>query len=223
MRKKMYLLAGGPSDGDSTAVRLREALGGCGVEHPAAAYIGTASGDSRTFMRWFERPLKKAGAASLTMAPLVGRKADPEKAKRVLISSDVIFVSGGEVEDGMNGLSADIRALLRRLLEDGRLFIGLSAGTIMLGKAWPHWDDEDGRPEDAELFDCLGFAGEIFDTHAEAEGWPELKKAVSLSPEGFIGYGIPSGEMSVIDEDGVLIPNDRLVKCVNSGGRAVIY
>lgn len=222
MRKKIYLLAGGPGGSRKTTEQLRTALSECGSPAPSVAYIGTASGDSRSFMKWFERPLRAAGASGLRMVPLLGRRADRAEAEAVLKSSDVIFVSGGEVEDGMKGLDTAMRALLRQLLEDGKPFIGLSAGSIMMCRAWPHWDDEDNRPEDASLFDCLGFAGEIFDTHAEDEGWPELKKAVQLEPDGFVGYGIPSGEMAVIDEAGVLVPNPNLVRVVNRGGAAVL-
>lgn len=222
MRKKVYLLAGGPGNNGRTGEQLAQALRGSGAERPSVAYIGTASGDSRSFMRWFALPLKKAGASSLTMVPLVGRRADRQAAEDILRKSDVIFVSGGEVEDGMNALDPEMRALLRELLEDGKQFLGLSAGSIMQGLAWPHWDDEDRRPQDAVLFDCLGFAHEIFDTHSEGDGWPELKKAVELAGDGFVGWGIPSGEMAVIDESGALTPNPRLVKCENIAGRAVI-
>ena len=221
MRKKIYLLAGGPGgSGGKTAEQLKTALRESGSAAPLVAYIGTASGDSRGFMKWFERPLKAAGASEVRMVSLLGRKADRAEAEALLDRADVIFLSGGEVEDGMNGLDAAMRLRLRRLLEEGRVFVGLSAGAIMMCRAWPHWGDEDRHPEDASLFDCLGFTAEIFDTHAEAEGWPELKKAVTLEPEGFVGYGIPSGEMAVIDESGALVPNAGLVRFVNRGGAA---
>jgi hypothetical protein len=221
MRKKLYLLAGGPQSGGAVR-QLAQALADCGVPHPAVAYIGTASGDSHSFMRWFLAPLRAAGAGSVELAPLVGRGADRQRAEQVLRSCDAVFLSGGEVEDGMRGLDGAVRELLRELLESGRTFIGLSAGSIMLGRAWPHWDDEDARPEDAALFDCLGFAGPIFDTHAEAEGWPELKKAVELAGDGFVGWGIPSGEMAVLDEQGALVPNPGLVRCENRRGRVLL-
>ena len=223
MRKKIFLLAGGPgSDGRKTAAQLKTALHESGSTSPSVAYIGTASGDDRSFMKWFERPLKAAGASEVRMVPLAGRKADRAAAGEILKNADVIFISGGEVEDGMNGLDAAMRGLLKKLLEEGKLFIGLSAGSIMMCRAWPHWDDEDHHPEDAELFDCLGFTSEIFDTHAEDEGWPELKKAVTLEPEGFTGYGIPGGEMAVIDENGILVPNKNLVRVENRNGLPVI-
>lgn len=221
MRKKIYLLAGGPGGSSKTVEQLQTALAACGRPSPLVAYIGTASGDDRRFMKWFERPFRAAGAGEMRMVPLVGRKADRAAAEQLLAAADVIFLSGGEVEDGILGLDAAMRALLRRLLEDGKPFIGLSAGSIMMCRAWPHWNDEDAHPEDARLFDCLGFADTIFDTHAESEDWPELKKAVELEPEGFAGYGIPSGEMAVIDERGALVPNANLVRFVNRGGTAV--
>ena len=220
MRSKMFLLAGGPGGSKKTAEQLKEALSCCETVHPKVAYIGTASGDAIPFMHWFERPLEKAGAESVTMVPLCGTKRNILQAKELLTHSDVIFISGGEVEDGTQGLDIEIRTMLSELLEEGKLFIGLSAGSIMLGRAWPHWEDEDHHPEDASLFDCLGFAHPIFDIHAESEGWPELQKAVELEPEGFTGYGIPAGEMAVIDEHGDLIPNDHLVTCVNENGTA---
>ena len=101
MRKKIYLLAGGPGKNGRLAEQLAEALRGSGAAHPAVAYIGTASGDDRSFMNWFWPPLSRAGAASLTLAPLAGKRADPEKAAEILRASDVIFVSGGEVEDAV--------------------------------------------------------------------------------------------------------------------------
>jgi peptidase E len=223
VRRKVYLMAGGPGNQEKKTIeQIREAFESSGSTSPAVAYIGTASGDNRTFMKWFERPLRKAGASGVTMVPLLGRKADHGQAEELLKQADVIFLSGGEVEDGMNGLDDGIRALLHLLLEEGKQFLGLSAGSIMMCRAWPHWDDEDHHPEDARLFDCLGFTNEIFDTHAEDEGWPELKKAVELEKEGFVGYGIPAGKMAVIDRNGVLIPNQRLVKVVNRNGKAVV-
>lgn len=216
MRKKIYLLAGKTDSRKTLVDQLSMVLGGSGAEHPSVAYIGTASGDSRIFMKFFERPLKAAGASSLTMAPLIGKKADIGKAEEILRTRDVILISGGEVEDGMQGLPAEIRRLMKELLEEGKQYAGLSAGAIMMGKAWPHWEDEDRHPEEAVLFDCLGFTDLIFDAHAEDEGWPELKKAVELAGKGTYGWGIPTGEMAVIDEDGRLIFNKNLISVKNN-------
>ena len=66
MRKNVYLLAGGPGNGGSTAAQLRAAFENSGEPHPAVGYIGTASGDSRRFLGWFEPAFRRAGAPSVT-------------------------------------------------------------------------------------------------------------------------------------------------------------
>ncbi len=220
LRKNIYLIAGGPgSDSDSF---IKKGFLESGRSDPSVAYIGTASGDSRQFLsRYFSPMLKRAGARKVTMVPLAGQPYGSDKARKILLESDIIFVSGGEVEDGIRNIPADVRVLLRQLYEMGKVFISVSAGTIMLGIAWPHWDDEDNAPDDARLFDCLGFVSAIFDTHCEGEDWVELRKAVSLSPEGFTGFGIPSGGCVLAAPDGSLHPTVPLAAFRCEKGQAV--
>ncbi len=220
MRKNMYLIAGGRG-GDNTEF-LKKAFRECGRENPSVAYIGTASGERVRFFREFTVPmLKEAGAGDVKLVKLLGSSAGSARARSLLIRSDMIYISGGEVEDGMIGIPRDVRVLLRELYEMGKVFASVSAGTIMLGIGWPHWDDEDNEPEEAVLFDCLGFAPTIFDTHCEGEDWVELRKAVSLSPEGFTGYGIPTGGQVVVFPDGSLHPTIPLDAYTNQKGKAV--
>ena len=142
--------------------------------------------------------LKKAGAGHVLLAPLCGRRADPEKARKVLSDSDVVFVSGGDVEEGMEVLRrARIARFLRALHRAGKPFLGVSAGSIMLSRLWVRWrDPNDDRS--AELFPCLGLAPVLCDTHGEADGWEELKALLALSPTGSLGYGIASGTALVV-------------------------
>ncbi len=220
MRKNMYLIAGGPGGGNDGFIRAGFLESGCPA--PSVAYIGTASGDSRPFLnRYFLPMLKRAGAGKVTLVPLAGQPCGSAEARDILLESDVIFLSGGEVEDGIRNIPADVRVLLRQLYEMGKVFMSVSAGTIMLGIAWPHWNDEDNAPDDALLFDCLGFVPTIFDTHCEGEDWIELRKAVSLSPEGFTGFGIPSGGCVRVAPDGSLHPTIPLAAYRSEKGAAV--
>ena len=220
MRKNMYLMAGGR--GGSSGSFLREAFAECGSAHPSVAYIGTANGERSDFMNDYMAPmLIEAGASEVKLVPLLGSSCGSEDARRILIESDLIFLAGGEVEDGILGIPADVKVLLRQLYDMGKVFAGVSAGTIMLGIAWPHWDDEDNDPENAVLFDCLGFAPTIFDTHCEGEDWIELRKAVELSPEGFTGYGLPTGSSVAVTPDGSLRPTLPLDAFRSENGEAV--
>jgi cyanophycinase-like exopeptidase len=150
------------------------------------------------------RFLKQAGAGEVTLAPLCGRRAAPAEAKRVLTEADLVFVSGGDVEAGMRALRAtEMIGFLRELAQGGKPFFGLSAGSIMLGRQWVRWEDPDDDAT-AERFACLGLADLWCDTHAEAEGWEELRTLLRLSPDGSTGYGIVSGTALLAHPDGAV-------------------
>jgi cyanophycinase-like exopeptidase len=183
---------------------LRSALQGAGVPRPTVAYVGAASGDNKAFFLIISRMLKAAGAAAVTLAPLCGRRADPAAARDIISSSDVVFISGGDVEEGMSVLSrAKLLPFLRKLHRGGKVFLGVSAGSIMLARSWVRWRD----PKDdasAEIFSCMDFAPVLCDTHGEGDGWAELKALLALAPVGTTGYGIVSGSDLVVAAGGRL-------------------
>ncbi len=77
-----------------------------------------------------------AGAGKVTLVPIV-RKFDLDKARELLIDSDVIFISGGDVEMGMKYLTKrKLIPFFRELYDGGKLFCGVSAGAIMLCRNW---------------------------------------------------------------------------------------
>jgi cyanophycinase-like exopeptidase len=132
---------------------------------------------------------------------LCGRRGDPERAKAILEASDLVFVSGGDVKEGMRVLvKKKMTGFLRRLHRSGKLFLGVSAGSIMLARKWLWWK-EPHDDESAEIFSCLGLAPILCDTHGEGEGWEELNTLLTLSPTGAIGYGIASGAAIVVEPD----------------------
>jgi len=157
------------------------------------AYVGAASGDNSALRLSTSRMLQRAGAGSVALAPLCGRRGSLDRALPVLEDADIVFISGGDVEAGMKVLE-ETRALphLGRLHKAGKPFFGISAGSIMLARQWVRWTD----PTDdstAELFPCMGFAPVLCDTHGEGDDWAELKTLLSLCPVGAVGYGIASG------------------------------
>jgi len=175
-----------------------------GIQRPKVAYIGAASGDNAAFRLMIAKRLHKAGAGKVSLAPLYGRHGDIEKAKVVLEASDLVFISGGDVEEGMHVLKEKkIIDTLQRLYRSGKPFFGVSAGSIMLALRWIRWTDPD-NDTTSELFDCLGFASVLCDTHGESEGWEELQALLALSPTGTIGHGIVSGAAIVVEPDGTV-------------------
>jgi len=216
----IYLLAGGRGsrrkDGDPLLTRV---LSSSGISRPSVAYIGAASEDDRSFFTMLSLYLRQCGAGKVTLAPLVGKRAKVEKAQAIIESADIVYVSGGDVEYGMQVLEQrQILPFLRNLYEQGRPFFGISAGSIMLARQWVRWRD----PNDdatANLFPCMGFASLFCDTHGEGEGWEELRVLLRLVPQGTPGYGIPSGAALCIYPDGRVEALGGAVHCyVNSNG-----
>jgi len=158
---------------------------------PNVAYIGTASGDNKDFFLMLRPIIMVAGAGSVTLVPIV-RRFDPDKAKDILLASDVVFISGGDVDMGMKYLcKRKLIPFFRELYDGGKLFCGISAGAIMLSRNWMHWRDPD-DDDTAELLDCLGFAPLLCDVHAEVDNWVEMKRLLGFFPPGTVGYGIPT-------------------------------
>lgn len=203
-RQPVYLLAGGPGARRTRDPALQAALTACGKRKPAVAYIGTASGDDASFLDFIGRRLMEAGAGAVDLAPLAEHHLDLARAKGVIGRADLVFFSGGDVEEGMRQLdAAGMTGSLRELYRGGMPFCGVSAGSIMLAQQWVRWRD----PEDdstAARFDCTGIAPVLCDTHAEGDGWIELKALLHLCPDGTVGYGIPSGLALRVLPDGAV-------------------
>jgi cyanophycinase-like exopeptidase len=203
-RKPVYLLSGGPSS--ITPGRpdplIQAALRQSGINSPSVAYVGAASNDNASFLAMISGLLRKAGARQVRLVPLCGRRADPEEARDVIISSDLVFMSGGDVEAGMEILrKTGMISFLCDRYQEGKPFFGASAGGIMLAKSWVRWRDPD-DDSSVELFPCLGFAQVFCDTHGEEDLWEELRALTRLVPDGTVTYGIPSGTALVSNPDG---------------------
>lgn len=203
--KPVWLLAGGPgSRRHGPDPLVQRALALAGTPSPSVAYVGAPSGDNRAFFVMISALLKKAGAGEVTLVKLCGRRPDLARARDELERADVVFMTGGDVEEGMNVLEATGTAgTLRGLASSGVPFLGMSAGSIMLARSWVRWRDQNDESS-VELFPCLGIADVWCDTHGEAEGWEELAALARIIPEGSVGHGIPTGAALVVHPRGGL-------------------
>ena len=198
------LLAGGrPVDAGVVGSIIKPALGR--YIKPKVAYIGAANGDRESFYDMIGPLLLEAGAAEMHFVRLARENIDNNTTRAVLSDADVVFLSGGEVEDGINWIKKHgLAGLLKELYLAGKQFIGISAGAIMLGDWWVRWDVPD-DDDTAALFRCLGIVPAVFDTHAEDEDWIELKTVLRLLGDGSHGYGLRRGGIISADSRGTLV------------------
>jgi len=204
-RLPIYLLAGGPgAKRQSPDPILQMALRELDKIKPSVAYIGAAHGDSKMFYLFIKHLISAAGAGKIKLVPLAKKNSDLEEAQSILQSADCIFVSGGDVSEGMRVLTEkSIIPLIQKRYNEGALIIGVSAGSIMLAKQWITWPDENDETS-AVLFPCMNIAPVLCDTHGEEDEWNELHSLLRLTKEDKIGYGIPGGGAMRILTDGTV-------------------
>lgn len=199
----VYLLAGGrPRNGQAFNPLLQAVFQESGKEHPTVAYVGAASEENKAFYLMMAAMLKGVGAGKIRHAVLASPKADIKKAREILESADIVYISGGDVEQGMQVVQEkNVAEYLVGLYKQGKPFFGVSAGSIMLAKEWIRWRDPDDDAT-AEIFPCLGLAPVICDTHGEQDRWEELQALLALEKDGTTGYGIVSGTAIKVFSDG---------------------
>ncbi|HUU68153.1 MAG TPA: Type 1 glutamine amidotransferase-like domain-containing protein [Planctomycetota bacterium] len=220
-RGRLFLLAGGHRSRDGSNPLPAMMIASLEVPSPRIAYVGAASGDDRDFFSSIRNMLVESGAGAVEMVPLAGRRRVGTRAAETLARANAIFISGGDVEEGMQALQAcGAIQVLTDHFRSGTPFMGISAGSIMLARAWVRWRDPDDGAS-AEIFPCLGLAPILCDTHDERSGWTELRTLLALSPEGSIGYGIPSGGGIIVDPDGAITPCGGPVAILRNDGNTI--
>ncbi len=189
----IHLIGGGPGAVLATRSHIHRAVAAAGEKKPLVAYVGVASNDNLGFQKMLSAAFLGTGAR-VVMAKLARKSAKVSNALALLADCDLVFMSGGDVEHGMNILNErGVADELRGLARAGKPFIGISAGAIMTCKSWVRFPDDDDAK--AETFECLGIAPLHMDAHSEADGWPELRTLVRLLARGDAGavaYGVPS-------------------------------
>jgi peptidase E len=189
----IHLIGGGPGALLATRRHIKHAVQSVGVKKPLVAYVGVASNDNVGFQKMLSAAFVGTGAR-LEMVKLARKNASVATARRLLDDCDLVFMSGGDVEHGMNLLNErGVADDLRRLAKAGKPFLGISAGSIMTCEKWVRFPDDDEAK--AEPFACLGIAPVHMDAHSEDDDWPELRTLVRLlarDDAAALGYGVPS-------------------------------
>jgi peptidase E len=211
LRKPTTLIAGKfGSRHFGTKPYLADAVRLTGADKPVALYVGAASADDRTFGTALSTLLKGAGVRKVLWPKLsAGKKPSANAARAALDDVDLVFVGGGDVEAGVQTLrDADLVAPLHKAAKRGVVFVGMSAGAIMLGERWIRWPREGSGDEEAETYECLGLAPCSLDTHGEGDGWQETQSFAAVRARELgakaCAYAVPSGGAIVIAHDGTV-------------------
>jgi peptidase E len=190
----IHLTGGGPGAFLALRRHFKSALAETKAKKPLVAYVGTASNDNAGFFTMIKTAICTSTTSTrVRLAKIASPRAKMSEARALLDESDMVFVSGGDVEHGMKVLhDKDMATHLTSLAGAGKPMFGVSAGSLMLAREWVRFPDDDAAK--AELFACLGIAPVHADAHAEADNWDELRVLVDLlrrrGDDEKIGYGL---------------------------------
>ncbi|WP_456406148.1 Type 1 glutamine amidotransferase-like domain-containing protein [Caldithrix abyssi] len=148
-----------------------------------AAYIGAANDDRPEFFQIFTAAMR--GFSSVECRHI--KKEFNETERDFLSQADIILLAGGDVLYGWKILEqTGMAAIIVERYYAGTYLIGVSAGAIHLGLAFPDQDDQL-QP----MLKCIPF---VIDVHQQAENWSRLKQTLSLLKNPYVhGIGIPFG------------------------------
>lgn len=199
---KPFYLFGGSRNLFKTLSQMGRIIRDVEKVNPAVAFVGVAANDIWLIYTLFSIPIRIRCKCRFNRVLIAPKHADLDRARAILQSANVIIFSGGNMEAGMRILyEKGMVGFFRDLAKTEKIFIGGSAGSIMMAKEWVRWRNSDDNAT-AELYPCLGLVPIICDTHAENDNWEELKVALGLKGEGAIGYGITSQACLKVSADG---------------------
>jgi peptidase E len=210
MTQTYRLVGGGPGTVLSLRRHFKATLDAIGRPRPLVAYVGVASDDNRGFFAMIRGALGTATGARVKLAKIASPRASASEARALLDESDLVFLSGGDVEHGIDVLQQrDLAGVILALGRAGKPMLGISAGALMMAREWVRFPDDD--ESRAEIFPCLGLVPLHVDAHSEEDGWSELRILVRLLHERGdvdpVGYGLTrQGGLHVsIDERSVAV------------------
>jgi peptidase E len=204
VKNTIHLIGGGPGAMLATRRHIKHAVKSLGKKRPLVAYVGVATNDNVGFQKMISALFVGTGAR-IEPVKLARKSASVATARRLLDDCDLVFMSGGDVEHGMNILrERAVDGDLQKLAAAGKPFLGISAGSIMTCREWVRFPDENDDAS-AEPFACLGIAPLHMDAHSEDDGWSELRILVRVLARRrgeALGYGVPSKGCLRVELDG---------------------
>jgi peptidase E len=148
-RRQIVALGGGGFSEEKDPALDRYILETSGVERPAIAFLGTASGDSERYIAKFYARFVQLDCRPSHVA-LFGRVPD---LREFVAAQDVVFVGGGNTKSMLAAWRGwDLPEILREAWEAGTVLSGISAGAI----CWFDRGVTDSGAGHLSALDCLG-------------------------------------------------------------------
>ncbi len=188
-----------PADAPKVRAKFLELVGKLPTE-TKVAFIPTASvvEDDRTFMRIDRKELEEVGIPAANITDL---ELDHPVAFEEINKYDVVFVDGGNTFYLLEKIRqfGFAEALAEYLKQDRGVYVGVSAGTCIMGPDidWvAPWDDKTKAPNLTSTVG-LGYTKEAYSPHFQRKEKTLIDQL--RSQVAFPILGLPDGEMVVVE------------------------
>ena len=193
---KIIAIGGGRYD-DGEIRNILEYIASCAKkENPSVLFLPTAGFDDIEGDEHI-RDIFLGCGCSFDYLFLTDKTLTKDSIRNRILSADVIYVGGGNVEFMMNTWNeTGASDALREAYEKGIIMSGYSAGAV----CWFNEGYDDCGPDRSFIFcDCLGILPYSACPHFEGNGWYNFKDEIKTRPMS--GIGIENGA-ALIFEDG---------------------
>lgn len=172
---KIVALGGGTFENGEVLPIIEKIYGICGKNNPSVLYLPTAGfddmGDSEIILKPFKERSSTVNSLLLTDEDLI-----EDDIKSAILSADIIYAGGGNLEFLMNTLKkTKADKYLKEAYEKGAVLSGLSSGAMCWFEMG--WDDC-GEDHSFVFVKCLGILKGCFCPHYEGKSWNNFKYAI---------------------------------------------
>ena len=129
-----------------------------GKEHPKMLFVGTASGDKKSYLEVVEKHFKgRLGCAAVEPLNLVEGVLSPAEIRNKIFSRDIVYVGGGDTTTMLKiWRQQGVDKILYEAYQKGIVLAGISAGAICWFEYYDNMDDIEDI-EQLEIVSGLGF------------------------------------------------------------------
>jgi len=173
-----------------------------GKKHPKLLFIPTASSDSEGYYNIIKKHFGRKLGCKVDVLYLLKENSTAKEIKRKILSSDIIYVGGGNTLKMMNiWKRRKIDVLLRQAHKKGVVLAGLSAGAVCWFK-YANSDSRKFKTGSAELIkvSCLGLVNLLVCPHYDAE--KNRKKSLKKMMKTIKQVGVALDNCSAIEIKG---------------------
>ena len=172
---KIIALGGGVFENGEVLPIIEKIFEMCDKNDPSVLYLPTAGFDDMSDAEIILKPFKER-STDVESLLLTDESLTDEEIKNKILSADIIYVGGGNLEFLMNTFKkTKADKYLKQAYENGTVLSGLSSGAMCWFEMG--WDDC-GEDHSFVFIECLGILDGCFCPHYEGASWNKFKEAI---------------------------------------------